>query len=128
MTICYTYSTVSTTTYTSQCASGAVHLVGGSTSSEGRFEICLGGTWTTLSLYSSSSESQNAAVLCYQLGFTSSGTVQPIEIILIILLRHRNTDLDMLLSLILRVSIMHYGFNTCTCSCLYLIFLNVMFK
>ena len=101
MTICYTYSTVSTTTYNFQCANGAVHLVGGSKSSEGRFEICLGGAWTTLSLPISL---QNAAVLCRQLGFTSSGTVHPIEIILIILLRHRNTDL--------RVSIMHYGFNT----------------
>ena len=72
-------------TYNTQCANGAAHLVGGSTSSEGRYEICLGGTWTTLSLSPSSSDSQNAAVLCRQLGLPSLGKV-PVSFVTILIL------------------------------------------
>ena len=61
--------------YLSQCSSGAVRLVGGVTSSEGRFEICIGGTWTALSGYPSSWDTPNAEVLCRQLGLPSLGTV-----------------------------------------------------
>ena len=61
--------------YLSQCSSGTVHLVGGVTSSEGRFEVCIGGTWTTLSGYPSSWDTPNAEVLCRQLGLPSLGTV-----------------------------------------------------
>ena len=74
-------------TYNTQSANGAAHLVGGSTSSKGRYEICLGGTWTTLSLSPSPSDSQNATVLCRQLGFTTSGEVHvPVSFVTKILL------------------------------------------
>lgn len=61
-------------TYT-QCASGNFQLVGGSASSEGRVEICLGGNWSTICGYPSTWDNEQAAVMCRQLGFRSSGTI-----------------------------------------------------
>ena len=53
--------------------SGTLQLVGGSVPSEGRVEICLGGNWTTICGYPSWWNTTNAAVICRQLGFNSSG-------------------------------------------------------
>lgn len=60
-------------TGTIQCASGSFQLVGGSAPSEGKVEICLGGNWSTICAYPSHSDSTNAAAICRQLGFQSSG-------------------------------------------------------
>ena len=50
--------------------SGSLQLVGGAVPSEGRVEICLGGNWATICGYR---DTANAAVICRQLGFNSSG-------------------------------------------------------
>ena len=57
----------------SQCISGEIRLVGGSTNYEGRAEFCIGGTWTALCGYPWSWDSNDAAVLCNQFGLQSSG-------------------------------------------------------
>ena len=54
--------------------SGSLQLVGGAVPSEGRVEICLGGNWTTICGYPSPWDTANAAVICRQLGFNSSGS------------------------------------------------------
>ena len=53
--------------------SGTLQLVGGAVPSEGRLEICLGGNWTTLCGHPLPWDTANAAVICWQLGFNSSG-------------------------------------------------------
>ena len=57
--------------------SGTLKLVGGSVPSVGRVEICLGGNWTTICGYPSRWDTTNAAVICRQLGFNSSGNNIP---------------------------------------------------
>ena len=58
----------------SQCTSGEIRLVGGSTNYEGRVEFCIGDTWFALCGYPWSWDSTDAAVLCDQFGLQSSGT------------------------------------------------------
>ena len=58
----------------SSCADvmeGSVRLVDGSSSHEGRVEICNGGVWGTIC--SSSWDYREAIVVCRQLGFISVG-------------------------------------------------------
>lgn len=64
-------SSANDTMYTQQCVSGAIHLVGGATNSEGRIEICLGGMWMTVQMWSLW-DSRTTMVMCRQLGFPSS--------------------------------------------------------
>ena len=55
------------------CCDGAVRLVGGSLSNEGRVEICQSGEWKTVC---DNNWSQNEArVVCRQLGYTTQGMV-----------------------------------------------------
>ena len=49
------------------CTHGAVRLVGGRSSNEGRVEICINGVWGTVC--HSSWSSSDARVVCRQLGF-----------------------------------------------------------
>ena len=49
-----------------QCTSGAVRLVGGATSREGRVEYCYNGAWTQIC---SDFGMNEAIVACKQLGF-----------------------------------------------------------
>ena len=56
------------------CADGDIRLRGGSSSMEGRVEICYSGVWGTVcdDLFGRA----DAAVACRQLGFSSSGKAQ----------------------------------------------------
>ena len=49
------------------CSHGALRLVGGRSSNEGRVEICINGVWGTVC--NSGWGSSNARVVCRQLGF-----------------------------------------------------------
>ena len=54
------------------CKDGDVRLVGGSTSLEGRVEVCLNNVWGTV-CRKSSSFFHEAQVVCNQLGFIRAG-------------------------------------------------------
>ena len=51
----------------SNCTSGDVQLVNGSSDGEGRVEVCYHGVWTTVDGYSW--DYNDARVLCRQLGY-----------------------------------------------------------
>ena len=58
--------------YTDNCTTGEIRLAGGSNPSVGRVEICIDGEWGTIC--DSSWTASDAAVVCRQMGFPSSGT------------------------------------------------------
>ena len=72
---CYTYMYWSAWSYfmmllstaTQSCSNGALQLVGGRSSNEGRVEICINGVWGTVC--HSGWSSSDAQVVCRQLGF-----------------------------------------------------------
>ena len=53
------------------CTDGEVSVVGGSSSREGRLEICVNGAWGTVC--DKSFDVNNAVVICNQLGYTGLG-------------------------------------------------------
>ena len=62
--------TISDTT-SSSCTDGAIRLVNGSISQEGRVEVCVSGFWGTIC--SSGWNKNDARVICQQLGYSDSG-------------------------------------------------------
>ena len=62
------------------CTHGSVQLVGGSTSNQGRVEVCVGQTWGTVC--DDSFGSSDARVVCRQLGYDvdSPGTSEPLGV------------------------------------------------
>ncbi len=55
------------------CANGAVRLIGGANSNEGRVEICTNGQWGTVC--DDGWDKPDASVVCRQLGFSDVGSV-----------------------------------------------------
>ncbi len=72
---------VRTITYTSfvcsetpaECNDTDVRLAGGANEMSGRVELCLRGNWGTVCDINSVWNSDNAAVVCRQLGFNTTG-------------------------------------------------------
>lgn len=57
------------------CLDGSIRLVGGSTSSEGRVEICVRGAWSTIC--DDGWDEYAARVVCRQLGYPVIGMYVP---------------------------------------------------
>ena len=56
---------------TDNCTNGEIRLVGGDTEYEGRVEVCYSGAWG--SICPSSWDSNDAKVVCRQLGYVTIG-------------------------------------------------------
>ena len=78
--ICYSYLSAwsmlvwhyfKISTASQSCSYGSLRLVGGQSANEGRVEICINGVWGTVC--HSSWSSNDARVVCRQLGFSGSG-------------------------------------------------------
>ena len=57
------------------CSHGDVQLESGRYNREGTLRVCIDGTWSNVAVCSSGWDNRDAAVVCRQLGFTTSGTL-----------------------------------------------------
>lgn len=72
----YNYILSHTTLATSvECSDGDVQLVSGASESEGRLQVCMGGLWGTVCDGDGTWGTEEAAVVCQQLGYSSQGQI-----------------------------------------------------
>ena len=57
-----------------ECNTGEIHIVGGSTNSTGRLEVCGNGVWGRVCNNLQYWGVENARVVCRQLGYSDEGT------------------------------------------------------
>ena len=67
----HTHTHIHTHTHTATCMDGDVKLVGGTSDSDGRLEVCFDQRWTTVDGYGWTDS--DTKVACRQLGLSTSG-------------------------------------------------------
>ena len=62
-----------------ECVDGELRLFGGAVDTEGTIEVCQSGEWTGATICDDLWDSSEAAVVCRQLGYQSTGNFLPVQ-------------------------------------------------